>query len=63
MLKTSLRDFRDAYILAKGTITVAIPSSLQADKNNKQAIFKTYAQFTDCVTGMNKTHVDNSKDI
>ena len=42
MLKSSLCDYSDAYILVKGTITVKNTASADADANNtnKKVIFK-----------------------
>ena len=34
MLRTSLYDYSDAYILVKGTITVVNTASAEADANN-----------------------------
>ena len=36
---------------------------MQAVRNNKQALFKNSAPFTDCVTKINNTQVDNSIDL
>ena len=62
-----LCDYSDAYILVKGNITVvgvgATNTARQADRNNKQAIFKNCAPFTHCITETNKTQADNAKDI
>ena len=56
MLKASLRDYSDANILVKGTITVArhvgeaAPvTAVTADRNKKNVIFKNCAPFTDCI--------------
>ena len=47
MLRTSLCDYSDAYILIKGTITVANIAAADADANNtnKKVIFKNWAPF------------------
>ena len=37
--------------------------SIEADRNNKQVIFKNSAPFTDCITEINYTQVDNAKDL
>ena len=67
MLKFGLCDYSDAYILVKGKLTVVgageIPAAIQVDGNNKQAIFENCTTFTDCITEMNNTHVDNAKDL
>ena len=67
MLKSSLCDYSDAYVLVKGTITVigvgADNAARAADGDNKKAVFKNCAQFTDCITELNNTQVDNAKDL
>ena len=47
MLKSSLCDYSNAYILAKGTITVRNPVAAEAVANNanKKVIFKNCAPF------------------
>ena len=54
LLQSNLYDYRDAYIFVKGIITVAgagaTESAHQADKNNKQVIFKYCSPFVKCIT-------------
>ena len=59
MLKSDLCDYSDAYIVAKGTITVEGTSD--ANKRNKKIIFKNSAPFTLYISKINKTLVDNTK--
>ena len=65
MPKSSLCDYNDAYILAKGTITVSEAAAADADANNanKKVIFKNCAPFINCISEINDTEVDNAKDI
>ena len=64
MLTSSLCDYSDAYILAKGTITVNNTGTAAALKNkNKKVIFKNCAPFTNCISEIDNTQTDNSKDI
>ena len=65
MLKSSLYDYSDAYILVKGTITVDKTAAADADANNTiiKVIFKNCAPFTDYISEINNTQVDNAKDI
>ena len=65
MLKSSLCDYSDAYIIVKGTITVNNTAAAGADANNtnKKVIFKNCAPFTNCISEMNNTQVDIAKDI
>ena len=65
MLKSSLCDYSDAYILVMGTITVNDTAAADADANNtnKNITFKNCAPFTNCMSGINNTQVDDAKDI
>ena len=65
MLKPSLCDYSDAYILVKGTITVNNTAAADADANNtnKKVIFKNCAPFTNCISEINDTQADNANDI
>ena len=67
MLKSSLCDYSDAYILVKGTITIngagADAATRQADERDKCVAFKNCAPFTNCISEINNTQVDNAKDI
>ena len=62
MLKSSLCDYSEAYILVNGTITVA---ELAGDGRNKsiEEVFKNCALFTDRISEINNTQIDNPKDI
>ena len=67
MLKSSLCDYSDAYILVKGTITTAgagaDAAARHADERDKGMAFKNCAPFTNCISEINNTQVDNAKDI
>ena len=64
MLKSSLCDYSDAYILVKGTVTVNNTAAAAAVNNaNKKVIFKNCAPFTNCISEINNTQIDNAKDI
>ena len=67
MLKSSLCDYSDAYILVKGTITItgagANAAARQADERDKGVAFKNCAPFINCISEINNTLVDNAKDI
>ena len=66
MLKSSLCDYSDAYILAKGKITIAEEddaAARQADERDKGVTIKNCAPFTNCISEINNTQVDNAKDI
>ena len=67
MLKSSLRDYSDAYILVKGTITKTRAgddaAARQANERGKGVVFKNCAPFTNCISEINNTQVDNAKVI
>ena len=65
MLKSSLCDYSDAYILVKGTITVnsTAAQGAAANNTNKKVIFKNCVPFTNCISEINNTQLDNAKDI
>ena len=62
ILRSSLCDYNDAYILVSGTITV---TELAAGRwnNNIQRVFINCAPFNNCISEINNTQIDNSKDI
>ena len=65
MLRSSLCDYSDAYILVKGNITVnnTAADGAAANNTNKKVIFKNCAPFTNCISEINNTQVDNAKYI
>ena len=65
MLKYSLCDYSDPYILIRGTISVNNTATAGAAVNNidKKAIFKNCAPFTNCISEINNTQIYNAKDI
>ena len=65
MLKSSLCDYIDAYIFVKRTITVnnTAAADADADNTNKKVIFKNCPPFTNYVSEINNTQVDNAKDL
>ena len=66
MLKSSLCDYSDAYILVKGKIAItgvgADAGARQTDERNKGVAFTNCAPFTVCISEIN-TQVNNAKDI
>ena len=66
VLKSSLCDYSDACILVKGTITItgagADAAARQADERNQRVIFENCAPFTDCISEISNTQIDNAKD-
>ena len=67
MLRSSLCNYADAYILVKGTITITgardDDAARRADEINKGIIFKNWVQFTKFISKINDTEIDNAQDI
>ena len=65
MLKSSLCDYSDAYIFVKGTISAnnTAAAGAAANNTNRKVIFKNCAPFTNCISKINHTQIDNAKDI
>ena len=65
MLRSSLCDYSDVYIHAKGIITVANTAAAASAANNvdKKVIFKNSAPFTNCIRRINNKEVDHAYDI
>ena len=65
MLRSSLCDYSNAYILVKETIT-AIRTAAQGQPNNganRKVIFRKCAPFTNYISRINNTQVDDAHDI
>ena len=65
MLRSSLCDYKDAYILVKGNITVnnTAADGATANKTNQKVIFKNCAPFTSCISKINNTQINNAEYI
>ena len=67
MLKFSIWDYSDIYILVKRRITFpgagADAASRQADERGKGVIFKNFSSFINCKSEINNTEIDNAKDL
>ena len=67
MLKSSLCDYSDVYILVKGRTAItgagADAAARQADERDKGVAFKNCASFINCISKINNTQEDNAKDI
>ena len=65
MLKSSLCDYSDAYIIVEGTITInnTAADGAAVNNTNKKVTFKNCAPFANCISEINNTQVDNAKDI
>ena len=60
MRRSDLCDYSDAYIVVKGTVTVADPNN---NAYNKKLAFKNNAQFISCILKINNTLIDNPKKL
>ena len=67
MLRSNLCDYAHAYILVKGRITINeagdAAAARQTDERDKNVIFQNCAPFTQCISGINGTDIDNAQDI
>ena len=63
VLRSSLCDYNDAYILVKIIITVALATAEVPNNANNKAILKNYAPFINFITIINNTQVDNAHGI
>ena len=60
MLRSDLCDYSGAYIVVKGTITVANPNDATY---NKKLAFKNNAPFINCISKINNILIDNAEDL
>ena len=65
MVRSSLCDYSDAYIHVKGNISVNNTVAEGAAANNaaKEVIFKNCTPFTNCISKINNTQIDNAEYI
>ena len=65
MPRSSLCDYSDAYILVKGNISVNnnAGAGAAANNTNKKLIYKNCAPFTNCISKINNTQIDNAEYI
>ena len=65
MLRSSLCDYSDAYILVKVNIRVydTTAEGAAANNTNKKVTFKNCAPFTNCISKINNTQIDDAEYI
>ena len=76
MLRSNLCDYADACILVNGSITInrnagpqegrteaQLLAARQADERDKGVIFKNCGPFTKCISKINNTDIDTTRDI
>ena len=61
MLRSDLCDYADAYILIKGTITVA--GANPRDRQNRPLILKDNAPFVSCIPRINNELIEDAGDL
>ena len=63
VLQSSSCDYTHAYILVKGTMTVAQATAAASNNATKKVILKNCAPFTKCISRIKNKQVDNAHDI
>ena len=67
MLRSSLCDYSDAYILVSETIKITgageDDAARRLENRNIGVIFRNYAPFTDYISEINNNQTDNAKQI
>ena len=69
MPTSSLCNYSDAYLLVSWIITITGErwkkkvAAKQLDERNEGVIFKNCAPFTDCISEINNTQIDNANDL
>ena len=63
ILKSSLCDYGDAYILVTVTVNNTAAEGADANNTNKKVIFKNCSPFTSAISELNNTQIDNCKNI
>ena len=67
MLRSSLCNYGETYIIVKGNIAVnnttaaAAAAAANNTANNKKSMFKNCAPFTNCISKINNTQMDNTE--
>ena len=56
-----MRDYSDAYIVVKGTITVKGTNNV--NKKNKELVFKNNVPFKSCISKNNSTFIKNVEEL
>ena len=64
MLRSDLCDFSDAYIVAKGVITLTKATNIYfVDVRNRFLAFKNNAPLTSCISKINNVLIYNAEDL
>ena len=62
LIRKRLYDYGDAYIFVSGTVTIT-GAGAGANQRNRGVIFKNCAPFTECMSTINNTYIDNDMDV
>ena len=62
MLRSDLWDYRDAYIVAEGVVTVSAEER-DRDKMNRDFLLKNNAPFISCILKINDVLIENAEDL
>ena len=60
---SSLCDYNDSYVLVTGIISIVAQAGGNSNNANKKVVFKNCAPFTDYISEINNTQIDNAKQI
>ena len=64
MIRSSLCDYSDVYLLVKESILIEIVAKPAPEGNDgKEVVFKSCVPFIDCISEINKTQIDNARYI
>ena len=63
MPRFCLCDYSDAYLLVKGNIFLNNTAATTTKNTNKKIIFNNCAPFTNCISKITNTQIDNAKYI
>ena len=67
MIRSNLCDYSDAFIIVRGAIIItgagADDAAKRLDERNKEVIVKNCVPFSECISNMNNTQIDNAEDI
>ena len=63
MLRSSLCDYSDVYILVKEIIAIAAQAGDKPNNGNKKVVFKNWASFNYGISEINDTQIDNASHI
>ena len=63
MLKPSSCNYSYTYIILKGAISIAVQARDNPDNANEKVVFKNFVPFTDSISQINNSQIDNAKYI